>query len=74
MGQFGENTRKLLETTLSAATGAELKNGILNINDANIAAILGYFRDISKDFEGISERDRAEIEDAFETLLNNITE
>ena len=74
MGQFEENTRKLLETTLSAATGAELKNGILNINDANIAAILGYFRDISKDFEGISKRDRAEIEDAFETLLNNITE
>lgn len=73
MGQFEENTRKLLETTLSAATGAELKNGILNINDASIAAILGYFRDISKDFEGISERDRAEIEDAFETLLNNIT-
>ena len=59
---------------LIAGTGARLENGILNINDASIPQILGVLQDAVSNFDDIAARDKAEIEDAFEALLNNITE
>ena len=67
-----QNVQNKLELLL-LATGAEINNGIINLNDASIAQVLEVLRSDIGNIEGIAERDKAEIEDAFEALLNNIT-
>lgn len=54
--------------------GTEINNGIIKLGNKNTTEVLSALLSATDSLEGIAERDKAEIEDAFETLLNNITE
>ena len=68
-----ESARKGFERWI-AKTGAEIENGILNINDASVPQVLEILKHVANSFDDIAARDKAEIEDAFEALLKNITD
>jgi len=62
-----------LEGYLSSL-GTEINNGIIKLGNEHTTEVLSALLTATNSLEGIAERDKAEIEDAFEALLDNITE